>query len=208
MERSVYLYVTDTMADWEIGYITAEINTGRFFKKGAENYTIKTVGVKKQEIISMGGLRIEPDLILEQCDAEVVDALILPGAQTWLEPFHQDILKLAGECIAQNKIVAGICGATFGMAQAGYLNKCQHTSNNLDFLKLNCPAYAGENFYQKVPAVNDNNIITASGIAPLDFAFQILKSLDVMDLSVLETWYNLYSTKDEKYFFSLMELLS
>jgi hypothetical protein len=30
----VYLYVFDTMADWEIGYLTGEINSGRFYNKG------------------------------------------------------------------------------------------------------------------------------------------------------------------------------
>lgn len=32
--RKVYLYVFDTMADWEIGYLMAELNTGRYFKRG------------------------------------------------------------------------------------------------------------------------------------------------------------------------------
>ena len=31
--RKVYLYVFDTMADWEIGYLMAELNTGRYFKR-------------------------------------------------------------------------------------------------------------------------------------------------------------------------------
>lgn len=35
MNNTVYLYVFDTMADWEIGYLTAELNSGRYYKKGA-----------------------------------------------------------------------------------------------------------------------------------------------------------------------------
>lgn len=34
MNNTVYLYVFDTMSDWEIGYLTAELNSGRYFKKG------------------------------------------------------------------------------------------------------------------------------------------------------------------------------
>ena len=32
---TVYVYVLDTLADWELGYVTAELNSGRFFKKDA-----------------------------------------------------------------------------------------------------------------------------------------------------------------------------
>ena len=28
---TVYIYVLDTLADWELGYVTAELNSGRFF---------------------------------------------------------------------------------------------------------------------------------------------------------------------------------
>ncbi len=31
---TIYVYVLDTLADWEIGYVTAELHSGRFFKKG------------------------------------------------------------------------------------------------------------------------------------------------------------------------------
>ena len=32
---TIYVYVLDTLADWEIGYVTAELHSGRFFKKDA-----------------------------------------------------------------------------------------------------------------------------------------------------------------------------
>ena len=34
--RKVYIYLLNTMADWEIGHISAELNSRRFFKKDAE----------------------------------------------------------------------------------------------------------------------------------------------------------------------------
>jgi hypothetical protein len=41
------LYVVDTMADWEIGYLTAEINSKRYFKDKNFKLDIVTVGMKK-----------------------------------------------------------------------------------------------------------------------------------------------------------------
>ena len=43
--RKVYIYLLNTMADWEIGHISAELNSRRFFKKDAEK-TKKTVAKK------------------------------------------------------------------------------------------------------------------------------------------------------------------
>lgn len=31
--KKVYLYVFNTMSDWEYGYLIAELNSGRYFKK-------------------------------------------------------------------------------------------------------------------------------------------------------------------------------
>jgi hypothetical protein len=72
-------------------------------------------------------------------------------------------------------------------------------------LKAVCPNYSGEQFYRQEPAVTDGKLITASGIAPLEFAYQILKNLDVFLPQTLESWYKLYLTREAKYFYALME---
>ncbi len=57
MNNTVYLYVFDTMADWEVGYLTAELNSGRFYKKGLAPSKIVTVGIDKTPVTTMGGLK-------------------------------------------------------------------------------------------------------------------------------------------------------
>ena len=51
--RKVYLYVFDTMADWEIGYLMAELNTGRYFKKGLESLEVMTVGIDRSPVTTI-----------------------------------------------------------------------------------------------------------------------------------------------------------
>lgn len=58
---TVYIYVLDTLADWELGYVTAELNSGRFFKKGAPEVLVETVALSKEPVKTMGGLTIVPD---------------------------------------------------------------------------------------------------------------------------------------------------
>lgn len=204
MNNTVYVYVFDTMSDWEIGYLTAELNSGRYYKKGLAPSKIVTVGIEKTPVTTMGGLKILPDIKLDECIIESTDALILPGGNTWTEVMHQPILKMAEKCLQEGILVAAICGATMGLAQSGLLNSHWHTSNDLEYLKMICPNYAGEKYYKMESAVTDGNLITASGIAPLEFCMHVLKALDVFSSNTLDAWYNLNKTHESKYFYELM----
>lgn len=206
MNRTVFVYVFDTMADWEIGFLTTELNSGRYFKKDVSPVKVVTLGVEKKYITTMGGMRILPDIDLEECNIKETDALILPGGETWMEIIHQPILSLAKQCIEKNIIVAAICGATMALAQNGLLDSRSHTSNDLGYLKMMCPNYAGENHYIQESAITDGKLITATGIAPLEFTAHVLKTLDVLLPEALDAWYNLYVTHEQKYFYELMNL--
>lgn len=204
MNNTVYLYVFDTMSDWEIGYLTAELNSGRYYKKGLGPSKIVTVGIEKTPVTTMGGLKILPDIKLDECSIESTDALILPGGNTWMETMHQPILKIAERCLKEGILVAAICGATMGLAQTGLLNSRWHTSNDLEYLKMICPTYTGQKYYKMESVVTDGKLITASGIAPLEFSVHVLKSLGVFSSKTLEAWYSLNKTHESKYFYELM----
>jgi putative intracellular protease/amidase len=209
MEKHVYLYICDTMADWEIGYLTAELNSGRYFRTGTAPHRIVTVGADLSPVKTMGGLKLTPDISVEECSAggDHSAALILPGGDTWFEPVHEPILKKAEEFLNRGLIVGGICGATAGLAGAGLLDSKPHTSNYPDFLKL-CPDYHGDAHYCYEPAVDSEGLITASGLAPLEFTMLILRALDVFKPEVLDAWYQLYLTKSENSFYRLMTSLA
>ncbi len=193
------------MADWEIGYLTAELNSGRYYKKGLAPSKIVTVGTKKTPVVTMGGLKILPDIELDECTVENAVALILPGGDTWTEEFHAPILSMAEQFLKEGIIVAAICGATIGLARKGLLDSAWHTSNDLEYLKMICPGYGGEQYYKQDTTVTDGNLITSSGIAPLEFSLHVLKALDVFSAKTLDTWYNLYRTHKTEYFYELMD---
>ena len=204
MKNTVYLYVFDTMADYEIGYLMPEINSGRYYKKGLMPLKVVTVGINKNSITTMGGLEILPEIELKECSIEETVALILPGGNTWTEAIHVPIIRMAEKYLEKGIVVGAICGATIGLAMGGVLNKRAHTSNDLGYLKMVCPSYDGEKYYKQECVVTDGSLITASGIAPLEFALHILKILDVFLPQTLDSWYNLYKTQESKYFFELM----
>jgi putative intracellular protease/amidase len=201
--NNCYLYVLNTMADWEIAHITAELNSGRFLKNGKVN--IRKVSKSLDPVTSMGGMSINVHLKLSEVEFSEGDLLILPGADTWMEEEHHSVIEMVGNLLDRGVIVAAICGATVVLANAGILNNRKHTSNGKGFLEMMCPEYKGSDNYIDCPAVCDSNLITASGMAPLEFTYEILKRTEVMKEETATAWYKLYSTKESKYFFELME---
>lgn len=206
--KRAFLYVFNTMSDWEYGYLIAELNSGRYFKKDAAPLKVMTVAANKEMITTMGGLSIKPDISLDECTFEGNDLLILPGGTTWSEDIHQPILERVGVALKLGTIVAAICGAVEGLANMGYLDVRKHTSNNLEYTKMICPNYKGEKFYELGSAVSDENLVTASGIAPLEFAMEVLTKLDVLTPDALQSWYNLNKTHQSEYFFQLMNSIN
>lgn len=204
---TVYVYVLDTLADWELGYVTAELNSGRFFKKGAERVSLKTVGCSQDQITTMGGLRVVPDCSLDDVVASDSSMLLLPGANTWNDPKHGPIIEKARQFLSLGATVCAICGSTAALADAALLDTRPHTSNGPGFLEMVSPSYKGQSFYRDEPSVADDNLITAGSTSSLLWAKQIIEHMGVFQANTLEAWYAYFSTGEPSHFFALMQTL-
>lgn len=203
----VYVYVLDTLADWELGHVTAELHSGRFFKKDAPRVTLKTVSDSKEPIRTMGGMTLTPDCLMEDMAVCQENVLLLPGSNTWSDPRHGAIIEKAKAFLAAGATVGAICGATVALACAGVLDQRPHTSNGPGFLDMAAPGYRGQGFYIDQPSVADNNLITASCTGGLLWAKQIIQRLGVFQADTLEAWYTYFSTGKPEAFFALMRTL-
>ncbi|MFP4461641.1 MAG: type 1 glutamine amidotransferase family protein [Thermotogota bacterium] len=204
---TIYIYVLDTLADWELGYVTSELNSGRFFKKGAQCVALKTASYSKEPIHTMGGMAIIPDCLIDDIVVSETSLLLLPGADTWNDPKHGAIIEKARDFLSSNATVCAICGATAALANFGLLNKRPHTSNGPGFLEMVSPGYKGQSFYIDKPSVADNNLITASSTGALLWTKQIIERLGVFQSNTLEAWYEYFSTGKSEHFFALMQSL-
>ncbi len=204
---TVYVYVLDTLADWELGHVISELHSGRFFKRDAPEVSLKTVSVTKEPIHTMGGLRIMPDCLIADIVVGETGVLLLPGADTWHDPKHGAILEKAREFLALGATVCAICGATAALADLGLLDNRAHTSNGAGFLEMVSPCYKGQNFYIDKPSVKDNNLITAGSAGALLWAKQIIERLGIFEANTLEAWYDYFNTGKPEYFFALMQTL-
>lgn len=203
-QRDVHLLVLDTMADWEPAIAIAHLN--RPAPGMPSRYRVRTVGLGRTPVRSMGGLLITPDLDLSELAPRDSALLILPGADIWQNASVEPALARARDFVAAGVPVAAICGATFGLARAGLLDDRRHTSNDRGWLASS--GYRGGALYVDEPAVEDRGVITASVTASLEFARLILARLAVFPNKALDAWYGLYKTGNPACYFEFMESLA
>ena len=196
---TIYVYVLDTLADWEMGHVISELNSGRFFKKDSQRVVLTTVSDSKEPIKTMGGLTVVPDCVIDDIVVSETSVLLLPGADTWNTQKHRAIIKKAEELLD--------VGATAALADHGLLDQRRHTSNGPGFLEMLSPGYQGQSLYADKPSVTDGGLITAGSTGALLWAKQIIERLGVFEPDTLEAWYEYFSTGKPEHFFALMQTL-
>lgn len=204
---TIYVYVLDMLADWEMGHVISELNSGRFFKKDSQRVVLTTVSDSKEPIKTMGGLTVVPDCVIDDIVVSETSVLLLPGADTWNTLKYRAIIKKAEELLDVGATVCAICGATAALADHGLLDQRRHTSNGPGFLEMVSPGYQGQSLYADKPSVTDGGLITAGSTGGLLWAKQIIERLGVFEPDTLEAWYEYFSTGKPEHFFALMQTL-
>ena len=200
MTTTVVFYATDTMADWEYGYLLAGLAMAT--EQAPDSFRVLIASETGAPVTSMGGMRVTPEASLAEVDPAEIGALVLPGATTWFTG-HERVLALADQTLAAGGVVAAICGATYGLARSGLLDDRDHTSNAADFL-ADAPGYGGADRYRDVRAVHDRGLITAPATAPVDFARTVFEALEVFPEPVIDAWYGLYTTGERRFYDALV----
>lgn len=201
--KTVHVATYDTMADWEVGHALAHLRNGRFHREPG-GYETVTVGLTRDPVTTMGGLRVTPDLALDDLAPGASALLVLPGADLWetgdtLAPFA----RKARAFLDAGVPVAAICGATAGLAREGLLNDREHTSAVLPYLQAQ-EGYAGAEHYVETDAVTGGDLITAGPTEPVAFAREIFRRLGVYRPDVLDAWYRLFAHSDASAYEVLM----
>jgi putative intracellular protease/amidase len=183
--KNIYIFLFNGFSDWEISYLTPEL-------KKSEKINLKYFTIDGLEITSIGGLKITPDLSIQELDLDTISVLILPGGSAWEEKSIKGIDGLVEKLYSKNIMIASICSATTFLGQKGYLDNVKHTSNAVDYLKYIAPEYKGEKKYQSDLAVTDKNIITANGFSPIEFTREVFKSIELKSEEDIEKWFQLF----------------
>jgi putative intracellular protease/amidase len=184
--QAIYLLVVDGFADWEPAHAVAELR-----RNGG--YRVEIVGLTASPVRSMGGVTVLPSTTVSSVDTSDVAAFILPGGDRWenlpVEPELDALLKRLDD---GDVPIAAICAATLAIARIGLLKGRRHTSNGLEYLRAHVAGYADGDRYVDAPAVRDRHLITASGLADIEFARELFEELGVLSPEDRALWASMF----------------
>ena len=186
MRDTVYFLVFDGFADWQAALALCEI-------RRPGEWQVQTVGFSRAPVTSMGGLCVQPELTLDQLDSACAAMLIVPGGHLWQRGEGAPAVAAMRQLHAAGAVVAGIDSGVLALARAGLLDDCRHTGNWSGQLGAQVSAYAGAAQYDAgVLAVSDGGVISASHLGSVEFAREVIHTLDLYSPSDRAHWYRLF----------------
>jgi putative intracellular protease/amidase len=184
--KKAHVLLFDGYADWELGNVLAELRRmGRI--------EVASVGFSQEPVVSMGGLRVQPDIALPRVSLDDILVFLLPGGYMWEGSYPEAEIGQFLDRLEKQKIpVAAICAATTVIVKAGILKGRKHTSNSLEYLTKMVPGYSDHENYVDSLAVRDRHVITASGLGPVEFAMEVMNELDISTPQMRTIWYEAF----------------
>ena len=202
--RTIALYTTETMADWEYAYLTTQIAGAEQLKPG--RFRLLLVGDGLESVRTLGNLPLTPEADLDTLQALADDgslaALVIPGGDHY-EAGHDRLIEAVGRLVDQEIPVAAICGATLLLARSGFLDERCHTSNAAQYLEAS--GYRGGTHYVETPVVTDRGVTTASGIHAVPFTAEVMRISGLVPDAMANAWEQVFLSAREDDYMALME---
>lgn len=174
-KKKIYCYIYEGMADFEISLLLHRLkNTG-----GRE---IITVSEDTALLTAQSGLRYIPDKRITDVQiTEDTEGLIIPGGPINNE--QNAICPVAAEMLQSGKLVAAICFGPQFLGRAGLLKHYRYTTSCSPekIRQLGCKDPFYRKNYVEERVVADKNLITAKGIAFVDFAMAVCEYMKIFD---------------------------
>lgn len=163
--QPITIIVADGYSDWEIAPLAG---VGRAFYDA----DIRFASPEGGPITSVAGLTVTDT---DKFDAAGDGVVVVCGGGAFEGDAAPDLSDRLRDAHSRGRIVAGICGGTIALAQAGLLDDVNHTSNGPDYLGKFATSYNGAaNYVDQPTALRDGAIITAAAPMPASFAMEVL----------------------------------
>jgi len=185
MKPKACLFVFDGLADWEPALALCEIR-----KSG--RYEVLAAAESCEPVLTMAGLKIMPDITIDQIEPRETTIFILPGGDRWEKGPYPKVEELLRRLHAQEILIGALCAATLEIVRAGLTGGVRHTSNGKTYLKKMVPDYKDEGFYVNELAVTDHKIITASGLGSVEFAREVIRELQIYSEADTAMWFEMF----------------
>ena len=197
--KNIVFLILDEFADWETAFLASALNEENI----TQNYSVSYASTDKDIKVSMGNLKMLPDMTLEEITEDNTDGLILIGGKTWRNQSFETnytIIELVKKFKNNpNKVVGAICDAAYFLATNGLLNDCKHTVNSLAEIKDN-ENYTNSKNFVKAESVIDGKMVTARGNSSLHFAKNVMRALGDIPEKNINFFLDIYTIGFEKAF--------
>ena len=180
-----YVFVFDGLADWEPALALCELR-----KSG--KYEVLAAGRSRDAVVTMAGLKVLPDVAIDEIEPRDTAIFILPGGGRWEDGPDEKVDELLQRLHAHKILIGALCAATLEIARAGLTAGIRHTSNSKNYLKKMVPPYRDEDLYVDELAVTDHKIITASGLGSVEFAREVIRELGIYDEADTRMWFDMF----------------
>lgn len=140
------------------------------------NENITYVGLEKKPYMSYEKLPCTPERIISELDPTEVDLLIIPGGSADHLLDEPQLKEFVGSLNGHRKLIAGICYGAVLMANYGVLEGKKCTGDSAG-ITTETPSYLS---YEKSTIIHagvvvDDNVISATGAAYLEFAEEVAR---------------------------------
>jgi len=174
----ILVFMFEGMTDYQITFIIHLL--------GADgDKEIITIAYEDKIIKGRSGILYKPQRLVSDVLNEDVEGLILCGG--CYGDAKPELIQLINKINMEKKLLGAICGSgTVFLAKAGVLNNVTYTTPIVKWTHKQIEVYGGkdpfprENFITE-RVVRDGNVITAQGIAFIDFAIEICDWLDLFE---------------------------
>ncbi len=186
MRNAVYFFVFDGFADWEAALALCEI-------RRPGDYRVRTVGLDRRPVQSMGGLVVLPDIGLDEIEIDNAVLAIVPGGTLWERGEIVPVSATLRRLHAAGATIGALCDGVLALAHAGLVDTRRHCANFLGHIETYVPDYDGSAHYDaEAAAVSDDRVITAGGVGSVDFAREVIRALGLYDERDTSVWYRLF----------------
>ena len=179
----ILLFIFDGMTDYQITFITHLLSADADKK-------IITIAYEDKIIKSRSGILYKPARLVADVLNEEVEGLIICGG--WYGDVRHELIQLIYNLNLERKLLAAICGSgTVFLAKAGVLNDVKYTTPIVEWTQKHIDVFGEkdpfprENFVLE-RVVRNENVITAQGIAFIDFAIEICD------------WFSLFENQEDR----------
>lgn len=179
----ILVFIFDGMTDYEITFIMHLLASDA-------GKDVITISYEDKIIKGKSGFLYKPSKLVSDVLTEDVEGLMIPGG--WYGDTRPELIELIKNINLKGRLISAICGAgTVFLAKSGVLNNVKYTTPVVEWTQKHVEVFGEkdpfprENFvWERV--VRDKNIITAQGMAFVDFAIEICD------------WFNLFENQEDK----------